>query len=236
MCYRRFPIVLSIYVITKGDYVGTGATSFVDRLVSGHVIKYPKPNPYCPEKEDRCRLQMEVEAEAYKRISDNARVPRLVDWNAASCCLVLEYLAKGSLASYLQNHDQTTAQQRHAWMTQATEALAAVHAAEIIHCDVTPRNFMLNDALELHIADFAGSSVSGSRPTIDASPRYQRPGRGPLPQYADDLFALGSVLYYIQTGHEPYHDVNEDEAQDCFKAGAFPKTAALSCGSIIHSC
>ncbi|KAM3440036.1 hypothetical protein NHJ13734_003471 [Beauveria thailandica] len=225
-----------IYLITKGDYLGEGATSFVDRLVSGDIVKYPKPNPYCPEKEERCRQQMEIEAEAYRRIGDNARVPRLVHWDASSCCLTLEYLANGSLGSYLQNHDQTTIQQRHAWMAQAAEALAAVHAAKVIHCDVAPRNFMLNDALELHIADFAGSSVCGSRPTIDVSPRYRRPGRGPVPTYADDLFALGSVLYYIQTGHEPYHDIPENEAQDRFTVEAFPETATLSCGSIIHSC
>ena len=121
-------------------------------------------------------------------------------------------------------------------MTQAAEALAAVHASNVIHCDVTPRNFMLNDALELHIADFAGSSLSGSRPTIDASPRYRRPGRSQMPTYADDLFALGSVLYYIQTGHEPYHDIAENEAQDRFKAGIFPETTTLSCGSIIQQC
>ncbi|KAM3452023.1 hypothetical protein MY3296_004891 [Beauveria thailandica] len=225
-----------IYLITKGDYLGEGATSFVDRLVSGDIVKYPKPNPYCPEKEERCRQQMEIEAEAYRRIGDNARVPRLVHWDASSCCLTLEYLANGSLGSYLQNHDQTTIQQRHAWMAQAAEALAAVHAAKVIHCDVAPRNFMLNDALELHIADFAGSSVCGSRPTIDVSPRYRRPGRGPVPTYADDLFALGSVLYYIQTGHEPYHEIPENEAQDRFTVEAFPETATLSCGSIIHGC
>lgn len=57
-------------------------------------------------------------------------------------------------------------------MRHAVEALVAVHLADIIHYDVTPRNFMLNEALKLHIADFVGSLVSGSRLIIIISIRF----------------------------------------------------------------
>ncbi|EGX95667.1 Protein kinase-like domain [Cordyceps militaris CM01] len=226
-----------IYFYNKGEYVGTGATSFVDRLESGDIIKYPKPNPYCPEKENAYRQQMETEAKAYQRIGNNARVPRLIHWDASACSLVLEYLANGDLRSYLERYNQTvTSDQRQLWMRHAAEALAAVHSADIIHCDVTPRNFMLNEALELHIADFAGSSVAGSRPANTTSARFQRPGWSWDPTYADDLFALGSVFYFIQTGHEPYHDITEKEVHDRFKSAAFPEVSMLQYGNIIHWC
>ncbi|TQV90487.1 Protein kinase-like domain [Cordyceps javanica] len=226
-----------IYFFTKGEYVGQGATSFVDRLPSGDIIKYPKPNPYCPVKANTCRQQMRTEAEAYRRIGNNARVPRLIDWDASACYLVIQYLENGNLQSYLDDHNETiTSEQRHLWMRHAAEALVAVHSADIIHCDVTPRNFMLNETLELHIVDFAGSSVSGSRPTITTSPRFQRPGWDWKPTRADDLFALGSVFYYIQTGHEPYSDITEEEAHDRFAADIFPDVSTLRCGSIIHQC
>ncbi|KAK8150466.1 hypothetical protein G3M48_001674 [Beauveria asiatica] len=226
-----------IYFQTKGHYVGTGATSFVDRLESGHIIKYPKPNPYCSEKENLCRQQMEIEAEAYKRIGDSRHVPRLIHWDASACSLVLEFLAKGDLQSYLQCHNQAvTAEQRRVWMKHAAEAVAVVHSATIIHCDVTPRNFLLNEALELHLSDFAGSSVAGSRPSITTSARFQRPGWSWEPAYADDLFALGSVLYYIQTGQEPHYDIPENEVRDLFQAAVFPDVSTLDYGSVIHKC
>ncbi|KAM3446742.1 hypothetical protein MY3296_009385 [Beauveria thailandica] len=227
-----------IYFLSKGHYVSAGATAFVDRLESGDIIKYPKPNPYCPEKEKQCRQQMEIEAEAYKRIGDNHRVPRLIHWDASACSLVLEFLANGDLQSYMERCQTIPTELKHAWTRHAVEAVAVVHSASIIHCDVTPRNFLLNDALELHISDFAGSSVSGSPPSITTSPRFQRPGwtlESP-PIYADDLFALGSVLYYIQTGHEPYDDLTEDEVQDRFTAMAFPDVSSLLYGEIIHRC
>lgn len=209
----------------------------MDRLPSGDIIKYPKLNPYCPEKENTCRQEMRTEAEAYRRIGNNARVPRLISWDASACSLVIEYLVNGSLQSYLGDHNKTvTSEQRRLWMRHAAEALVAVHSADIIHCDVTPRNFMLNEALELHIADFAGSSVSGSRPTITTSPRFQRPGWDWKPTHADDLFALGSVFYYIQTGHEPCPDITEEEVHDRFTAEIFPEVSMLRCGSIIRRC
>ncbi|KAM3510799.1 hypothetical protein MY11210_005580 [Beauveria gryllotalpidicola] len=211
-----------VYFLSKGHYVSSGATAFVDRLESGDIIKYPKPNPYCPEKEKLCRQQMEIEAEAYKRIGDNH-----------------QFLTNGDLQSYIERYSQTIPTElKHAWTRHAVEAVAVVHSASIIHCDVTPRNFLLNEALELHLSDFAGSSVSGSPPSITTSPRFQRPGwtlESP-PIYADDLFALGSVLYYIQTGHEPYYDLTEDEVQDRFNAMAFPDVSTLNYGGIIHKC
>lgn len=226
-----------IYFFTKGEYIGQGATSFVDRLPSGDIIKYPKPNPYCPEKENTCRQQMRTEAEAYQRISKTARIPRLISWDADACSLVVEYLANGNLQSYMDRFNGTvTSEQKHLWMIHAAEALAALHSAEIIHCDVTPRNFMLNEALELHIADFAGASVSGSCPTITTSARFQRPGWDWKPTYADDIFALGSVFFYIQTGHEPYYDKTEEEVHDRFRVEDFPDVSMLRCGSIIHRC
>lgn len=181
---------------------------------------------------------MEVEAAAYKRIGSHARVPKFIEWNASSCCLVLEYFQNGDLRSYLGRESQhVTAGQREIWMVQAAEALAAVHAADIIHCDVTPRNFMLNESLDLYIADFAGSSIAGSRPTVTTGPRFQRPGwRQWEPNYLEDIFALGSVLYFIQTGHEPYDDIGDDEVQDRFEAAEFPDVSSLRYGNIIHSC
>ncbi len=184
------------------------------------------------------RQQMEVEAEAYKRIGSNARLPKLIHWDESSCCLVLKYLPNGDLQSYIdREHQRVTTAQKDVWTMQAAEALAAVHAAKVIHCDVTPRNFVLNESLDLHIIDFAGSSIAGSRPTVTTGSRFQRPGwRMSDAEYADDIFALGSVLYFIQTGHQPYHDIAEGEVTVRFNAAEFPDVSSLRHGNIIRGC
>ncbi|KAL2756567.1 hypothetical protein ACRALDRAFT_208498 [Sodiomyces alcalophilus JCM 7366] len=80
---------------------------------------------------------------------------------------------------------------------------SALLAVDVIHCHVAPRNFILNATLDLHIADFAGSSVARSSPTVGPGPRYEppnwswhRPGNK-----SDDIFALGSVMYFIMRNY-----------------------------------
>ncbi|QPG94750.1 hypothetical protein C2857_006898 [Epichloe festucae Fl1] len=228
-----------IYYTAKGDFVGSGATSIVNRLTDDSIVKYPKPNSYCPHEEDRCRQEIITEAAAYQRIGNSDRTPAFISWDAESHSLVLEYLKNGDLQSYMRRHGTlVTAKRRFQWTLQAAEALVVVHEADIIHCDVTPRNFMLDETLELHIADFAGSSISGSLPTITTSPRFQRPGWSwkRKPEIRDDIFALGSVLFFILTGYEPYDDLAEDEVEKRFQKGDFPDVTFLSCGSIITGC
>lgn len=164
----------AIYHITKGKQVGHGATAHVERLPSGHVVKYSRSNPYSPKEEEDHRRNMRIEAEVYQRIGDCPYIPGLINWDPETCCLTLEYLEKGDLAMYAKETVLIPDEIRQRWTLQAAAALRALHAAEIIHCDVTPRNFILNATLDLHIADFAGSSVAGSillsRPDRDFSP------------------------------------------------------------------
>lgn len=114
---------------------------------------------------------------------------------------------------------------------------STVPAADVVHFYVTPRNFMLNAALDLHIADFAGCSIAGSAPTVTTSPRFQPPSwnwKG-KPIKANDIFALGSILCVIMAEQEPYADLEDDEVQRLFKEAKSPDVSQLTCGDIIRS-
>lgn len=230
----------TIYYITKGKQIGGGATAHVERLPSGHIVKSPKANPYSPEEEHRHRRNMEIEAEVYRRMETCPHVPRLIDWDSDSCCLTLEYLVNGDLAAYLRQTAAAAAripdETRQRWTLQAAAALKALHAVNVIHCDLTPRNLFLDATLDLHVADFAGSSVDGSVPTIAAGPRFQRPGQRCTADRSDDIFALGSVIYFIMVGHEPYAELQEEEVEQLFSKASFPDVSRLVCGATIRRC
>lgn len=139
---------------------------------------------------------------------------------------------------YMKMTAPIPAEVRQRWTLQAAAALRALHAADIIHCDVMPRNFLLNATLDLHIADFAGSSVAGSIPTIAAGPRFLPPGwswQRPA-ERTDDIFALGSVIYFIMVGEEPYADLLEEEVEKLFREAVFPDVSHLACGAVIRGC
>ncbi|KFH40493.1 cAMP-dependent protein kinase type-like protein [Hapsidospora chrysogenum ATCC 11550] len=213
-----------IYYVTREKQVSHGATAHVEQLPSGHVVKYPKSNPYSPKKEEDHRRNMRIEAGIYQLIGDCPYIPRMIDWEPESCSLTLEYLEGGDLAKYMRETAQIPGEIRQRWTLQAAAALSALHAANIIHCDFAPRNFILGANLDLHIADFAGSSVAGSTPTIAAGPRYLPPGWSwtrPV-QQTDDVFALGSVMYFIMVGEEPYADLSEEDVEKKFAKAVFP--------------
>ncbi len=51
-----------------------------------------------------------------------------------------------------------------------------------------------------------------------------------------DLFALGSLMYYIMMGHQPYNDLSDDEVTARFTRGEFPDVDGLKFGRAISGC
>lgn len=238
----------TIYYVTKGRWIGEGSTAHIELLPSGYIVKYPKSNPYCQRDEEENRERIRTEAAVYKQLNNISYIPRLVNWDPDSCCLTLEHMENGSLEAYVRKFAEVTtsdpvvthvpAEVRRRWAIQAARAVAALHAAMIIHCDITPRNFLLNAHLDLHVADFAGCSIFGSASLIAPGARYQPPGwnwkRKAMEE--DDVFALGSVLYFIMAGKEPYADLEEEDVHDLFQRAKFPTVDRLACGEIIQGC
>ncbi|KGQ03103.1 Aurora kinase A [Beauveria bassiana D1-5] len=237
-----------VYYLRKGDLVGFGTTALVERLHSGNaIVKTPLRNPLDPTEERMNREAVAREAEVYQRLSsgdgnDILTIPKFLGWDAQSCTLTLEHQSNGDLAIYFRDNAAASGvdlETRGKWATQAARALASLHDKEVIHADVAPRNFLLNSSLDLCICDFAGSIFPGG-PEKTGAPgsRYQAGpwGRGYVPTKADDLFALGSVLYLIMTGNKPYIDLTDTEVERHFQAAEFPETSCIPYGSVIDDC
>ncbi|KAH7158024.1 kinase-like domain-containing protein [Dactylonectria estremocensis] len=224
--------------VTKGKPVGFSATAHVEQLPSGHVVKYPRSNPYSPTEEEYYRDDIIIEAEIYQRLGDCPYIPKLIDWDPEPCCLTIEYLENGDLAKFMKKTTYIPVEVRQRWALQAASAVKELHAADVIHCDMMPRNFMLNAALDLHIADFAGSSVAGSTPTVAAGPRFSPPVQNSehRAERRQDIFALGSLMYFIMVGHEPFAEVPGEDVVILFKEGVFPNLFDMDCGFIIQGC
>lgn len=228
-----------IYFITRGEYIGSGSTALVERLPSGHIVKTPLTNPYDPWQEEKNRENMDREHQVYLRLGSSSFVPNLIDWEDESKALTLEYLSHGDLLTFLKGKHNAHNDMRQKWTLQAAQALASLHSVGVIHQDVTPRNFLLTENLDLRICDFAGSSYPGNTAFTGApGPRYQSKvwRRGYSPTQADDIFSLGSVLYFIMAAEEPLSNLDEEEVETRFGDLDFPETDGLSCGTVIHDC
>jgi hypothetical protein len=55
-------------------------------------------------------------------------------------------------------------------------------------------------------------------------------------QKTDDIFALGSVMYFIVTGEEPFNDQPEEDVEMLFRDAVFPDVSQLASGAAILGC
>jgi hypothetical protein len=102
---------------------------------------------------------------------------------------------------------------------EVAEALGHLHGLGVVHRDVKPTNVLLDDAGRAHLADFGIAAVAapvddeglvlhggGSRASM--SPQ-QRAGEAATP--ADDVYALGVLLYELISGRAPFSANATDE-------------------------
>ncbi|KAH6955690.1 kinase-like domain-containing protein [Ilyonectria sp. MPI-CAGE-AT-0026] len=213
-----------IVVRSKGEFIASGTTSLVERLPSGDVIKTPWAGDI---REEDCRKEIAIEAQVYARLGEHARLAKMKHWDSEAYTLTLEYMPNGTLESYLRSHfEQIPSPQKLRWISQAAEAVSLLHSNGIVHCDIGPHNFLLDANLDLKIADFSGSSLDGSPAMVCAGPA----------KVEEDLFALGSTIYYIVTGKAPYEELPDDQVTDEFLDGTFPDLTNLLCGEVITLC
>lgn len=218
----------------KGEFLGGGATGLVERLDSGDVIKSAwTGNPT----ESDCRREMTIEAQIYERLGVHPRLVAFKHWDPVNHALTLEYMPNGNLKQYVQKHGQDISpSQRQQWVREATEGVGLLHSHNVIQADVGPHNFLLDIDLSLKICDFGGSSLDGSRATVAPGVRYRLPSLGDT-TVKEDLFALGSTIYFIATGHEPYEELaDEDQVEKLYKDGVFPELSEVPFAEVIAMC
>jgi len=90
-------------------------------------------------------------------------------------------------------------------------ALAAAHDKGIVHRDVKPENILLHEDRELKLTDFGIAAMVDSHSMtatgqILGSPGHMAPEQieGGDADGRTDLFALGTVLYFLATGRLPF--------------------------------
>ncbi|HWO65552.1 MAG TPA: serine/threonine-protein kinase, partial [Umezawaea sp.] len=134
----------------------------------------------------------------------------VVEENGAPC-LVMEYLPSYSLADTLSEYGALDPLQVARIGAQAASALAAAHAAGIVHRDVKPGNVLIADSGLVKITDFGISRATDDITVtktglIAGTPAYLAPeiARGSDPTPASDVFSLGSTLYAAAEGEPPF--------------------------------
>ncbi|MGY1805970.1 serine/threonine-protein kinase [Blastococcus sp. SYSU D00669] len=130
--------------------------------------------------------------------------------------LVMEYLPSRSLAAVLTEDGLLRVETVAQIGAQVADALAATHAAGIVHRDVKPANILIGEGEPrveglVKITDFGISHASGDvtltqTGQITGTPAFLAPevAQGEEPGPASDVFSLGATLYTCREGQPPF--------------------------------
>ena len=218
----------------KGRLLDSGASGILEILPCGDVTKSPWPG----QLEKDSRREITVENEIYSKLGRHPRLIRIVGWDLQDCVLTMEYMPNGNLQTFLLKNDTVTETQRLRWVQEAAEGIQLLHDAGVLHCDINPKNFLLDARLGLKIADFGGSSLAGSKPSACSGQRFSLPDkcwRDP-PTVHDDLFALGTTIYFIMTCQLPFPGLSDEEVEENYRNHKFPDVSKIVCGQLIQQC
>ena len=126
---------------------------------------------------------------------------------------VMQYVPGKSLQERVDREGPLPTEEVLRIATQIAAGLSAAHEQGLIHRDVKPANILLEESSveRVLVSDFglarAADDASLTRSgTITGTPHYMSPEQagGSAIDTRSDIFSLGSVIYFMCTGHSPF--------------------------------
>jgi hypothetical protein len=199
------------------ELLGTGGMSVVYRgfdtaLAREVAVKVLHPHLLLQKGDARRRLEREARAVARLHHPNILEVYDVSDSALEDAFLVTELVRGETLRSFVERERFWPPELAAAVVQQLASALAHAHRAGVVHRDVKPENVMLREDGVLKLMDFGIARVldPAERMTqtgaLVGSPAYMAPevidGHPAGP--GADVFALGTLLYWLWTGALPF--------------------------------
>jgi serine/threonine protein kinase len=135
----------------------------------------------------------------------------VVDADTDARWLVMEYVDGSTLAELVKEHGALSPDDAAPLLWQAADALAAAHAAGIVHRDVKPSNILVDRNRRVKLTDFGIARIAAD-PSLTqtgmviGSPAYLAPevAAGQRGDEAADVWSLGATLFHVLAGRPPY--------------------------------
>lgn len=213
--------VLGSFYLLRELGRGSYATAYLAQQVGTErhaVVKIPHPHLLESDSNQRIRSRFAAELRASTRVHhpNIATVYTAGDTEDGVPAIAMEHVPGRMLRALLETEAPLPPSSIGILGCQIASALGALHAAGIVHRDVTPRNILASADAEgreryvlldfgiAELGDLPGQPL-GAVGTPRYMPREQVYGRaGPQ----SDMFALGAILWWALTGKEYLTDID----------------------------
>ncbi|KAH0787175.1 CAMK family protein kinase [Histomonas meleagridis] len=159
-------------------------------------------------------LQVKVQREiALMHLADHPHLLKLIDVleSPRHLYIVVEYAAKGELFNFLVEHKSLDESMAMKFFRQIIYGLEYLHSLGICHRDLKLENILLDENLNIKIADFGFARFVkyNIAETSCGSPHYAAPeviGGHPYDGRMADVWSCGVILYALLAGYLPFDD------------------------------
>lgn len=172
------------------------------KLLHEHLAKKP---------ENRMRFRREAEAIARLRHPNIVDVYDVGEDDDERSFIVMEYIPGSNLRQFIDDNGPPPPEIAALIGVQICNALAQAHKHGVIHRDLKPENVMVSRGGQVKLMDFGIAHVIDAETmtktgSLLGSPAHMAPELidGQKVDERADIFALGTVLYWMSTGQLPF--------------------------------
>lgn len=200
--------------------IGVGQFTVAHKLNNKIVRKVPSDKSYVYN-----TRAVEIEGRIYTHLGKHERIARCISWD--DDFVDLRYESNGDLESFLKSN-RLTSHAKYRIARQAIEAVVFIHEKDVIHSDLSARQFLVGKRCNVGLSDFGGSSLQGSEAIVMENSTHFLPRDEESPNtIQSDLFAPRSTMYEIILGKKPYEGMEEEEVQRLFSDKVFPTLGGI---------
>lgn len=191
-------------------------------------------------------IACKTEADVYLILGNHRLIAKCLHIDHEEKYIELEYYPNGNLKAYLiANRANTTTTDLRRWAAQMVESIEYIHSKGVRHSDLRLDQWLVDAGLNARLSDFNASGFDAQpnlgldgRPAQGLeSPSYYLPRDPELDSTVQsDLFALGSALYELVVGQQPYEGSSHESIESFFRQGKFPSAEGLLLGDGIRGC
>lgn len=142
--------------------------------------------------------------------------------------MIMEYVSGGELFDYIVKHGKLKEAEARRFFQQIISGVDYCHRHMVVHRDLKPENLLLDQNLNVKIADFGLSNMMMDGEflrTSCGSPNYAAPEVISGKLYAGpevDIWSCGVILYALLCGTLPFDDEHVPTLFRKIKSGIFP--------------